>query len=394
MRQAASLTVDGRYASDVTFGEPATSRLAPARSTVRVAFDVGPLLSPRTGIGSAVAMMQTSLGQRSDVSLQPYACSFRGHIPGDVTRLPIPAALAHRFWSRGRRPRMDRWFACAEVIHGTNYVAPPSRLPRVVSVYDCWFLRHPELATPPVVRAGQVLAQAVRQGAWVHASSHATGIAVRDLLHTERVEVIPLAALPMSLNATGTAPPALAGLTFVLAIGTLERRKNFTTLIAAFASLAGSHSDLHLVLAGADGDDREQIDLAIGGLDVSVRSKVLLVGRINDDQKRWLLRNAMVLAYPSLDEGFGFPLLEAMQHRLPIVASTAGSIPEVGGAAAVLVEATNVAALANGLIEVLEDSAVRQRLIDNAPAQLARFSWDVTADKLANLYHRLQQEGS
>ena len=377
----------------MTFGEPVTSRLAPPRPTVHVAFDVGPLLSPRTGIGAAVAMMQTTLGQRGDVALQPFACSFRGHIPSDVTRLPIPAALAHRFWSRGPRPRMDRWFPSAQVIHGTNYVVPPSRLPRVVSVYDCWFLRHPELATPTVVRAGQVLVQAVRRGAWIHASSHATGMAVRDLLHTERVEVIPLAALAMSPNATGTAPLALAGSPFVLAIGTLEQRKNFTTLIAAFAALARLHLDLRLVIAGADGDDREQIDLAIGGLEVSARSRVVLVGRIDDDQKRWLLRNAAVLAYPSLDEGFGFPLLEAMQHRLPIVASTAGSIPEVGGDAAVLVEATNVAALAAGLVNVLEDSGLRRRLIDNGQAQLARFSWDVTAVKLANLYHRVQQEG-
>ena len=395
VRHAASLAAVGSYASFVTFGEPAISRLTPARPAVHVAFEVGPLLTPRTGIGAAVAMMQASIDQRCDVLLGPYACSFRGQLPADVTRLPLPAAFAHRLWSRWPQPRMDRWFGDAQVVHGTNYVVPPSRLPRVVSVYDCWFLRHPELASPTVVRAGRVLTQAVRQGAWIHASSQATAMAVRELLHTERVEVIPLAALPTSPHsAANMSLSALTGSPFVLAIGTLERRKNFTTLIAAFASLAGSQAELHLVLAGSDGDNREQIDVAIGGLDASVRSRVVLVGRVSDEQKHWLLRNAIVLAYPSLDEGFGFPLLEAMQHRLPIVASTAGSIPEVGGAAAVLVEATDAAALADGLIRVLEDSALRQQLIGNGQTQLARFSWDVTAEKLANLYHRLQQEGS
>ncbi|HRE03736.1 MAG TPA: glycosyltransferase, partial [Ilumatobacteraceae bacterium] len=235
--------------------------------------------------------------------------------------------------------------AQVSVLHGTNYVVPPSRLPRVVTVYDCWFLRHPELADPAVHRAGLVLRRAVRTGATVHATSHATAAAVRDLLATDAVEVIPLAApptRPVAVAPTMDDAPAIAGRLatrpYVLALGTIERRKNLPTLIAAFGRMDSAGSPL-LVIAGADGDDRAAVDAAIGQLDASARERVVLTGRIDDATKQWLLAHARVLAYPSLDEGFGFPLLEAMAADVPIVASTAGSIPEVAADAAVLVDA-------------------------------------------------------
>ena len=108
--------------------------------------------------------------------------------------------------------------------------------------------------------------------------------------------------------------------------------------------------------------------------------------------KRWLLANATVLAYPSLDEGFGFPLLEAMQHDVPIVASTAGSIPEVAGDAAELVAADDVEALAAALQHVVTDSARRTQLVAAGHARVAALSWDNTAAQLAQLYRRVHEE--
>jgi glycosyltransferase involved in cell wall biosynthesis len=92
------------------------------------------------------------------------------------------------------------------------------------------------------------------------------------------------------------------------------------------------------------------------------------------------------MAYPSLDEGFGFPLLEAMSEQLPIVGSTRGSIPEVAGAAAVLVEPDDVHALAQALAEVVNNSDLRSRLQSAAVDQYAAFSWETTVESLINLY--------
>jgi len=365
-------------------------------TTVTVAIDGSPLLGPLTGVGMAVDQMTAALSNRADVVLRPYALSMRGRLRPGMVRLPLPAAVAQRLWSRFEFPRLDRRLRDADVVHGTNYAVGPSRLPRVVTVYDCWFLRNTEQASPVVHRVGKVLRRAVAGGAVVHASSHATADAVRELLATDRVETIPLAALPLPA-ATADAPPPiaeLAGVPFILAIGTLEKRKNLATLVAAFGQMATSHDGLELVLAGADGDDREAIDAALDALPASLRERVMRTDRIDPDVKHWLLSNAQVLAYPSLDEGFGFPLLEAMQYRLPVVASTRGSIPEVAGDAALLVDPLDTAALAAALETALTDSDARQRLVANGTARVASFSWADTAEQLAALYHRLAGEGS
>src|SRR6185312_5510739 len=107
-------------------------------------------------------------------------------------RLPLPAALAHELWRRSDHPRVDRWVPEVDVVHGTNYVVPPSRRARLVSVYDCWFLRHPESAHRDVRRAGDVLRRAIGTGAAVHTSSQATADALGELLPGADVTVIPL----------------------------------------------------------------------------------------------------------------------------------------------------------------------------------------------------------
>src|SRR5690606_485036 len=141
----------------------------------------------------------------------------------------------------------------------------PSGHPRVVSVYDVWFLAHPDRAAPAVGRAAQALRRSVRSGATVHASSHATAARARELLGTDRVEVIHLAPLvPEDISAS---PPPwaaeVAGRPLALAIGTLERRKNIPALVDAFGRAAGSVPDLTLLLAGADGDDAAAVTTAI-----------------------------------------------------------------------------------------------------------------------------------
>ncbi len=359
-----------------------------------VAIDIAPLLSPLTGVGAAVQQITAALWRDDTLELKPYICSFRGKLPPDTTRLPLPAAVAQRLWAHTTFPRLDRWLRPAQVVHGTNYIVPPSRLPRVVTVYDCWFLRNPQQANRDVTRAGNVLRRAVATGAVVHASSQATADAVRELLRTERVEVIALAPLPLPDLGREPVPPVaeLVGVPFVLAVGTLERRKNLPRLVAAFGQVAQADPEVRLVLAGADGDDREAINTAIDNLHPKARERVLFTGRIDAEAKQWLLRQAQVLAYPSLDEGFGFPLLEAMGHHLPVVASTAGSIPEVAGNAALLVPPHDVSGLAEALHRTLTDAALRDRLIEAGNERLHQYSWTDTASRLAGLYRRLATE--
>jgi glycosyltransferase involved in cell wall biosynthesis len=356
---------------------------------IRVAFDAGPLHGPRTGVGNAVQAMFDALGALPEVTLDPYVVSFRARPEPGVRRLPLPAGLAVRGWAHGRHPSADRWLRGAQVVHGTNYVVPATRLPSVVSVYDCWSLRHPELANPAVRRAGRALRAGVARGAVVHAGSAATADAVRELFPGAAVATVHLGALPVPAPATRPPVPMLAGRPYVLAVGTIERRKGLPALVRAFGEL--QHPDLALVIAGAPGDDSDALRDAIDTLGSVGAGRVLLTGRIDEPTRSWLLRHATVLAYPSLDEGCGFPLLDAMQVGTPVVATRAGSIPEVAGDAALLVPPHDHHALAGALQRAVDDDALRAGLVEAGQRRWPRFGWDACARGLLEMYRRTVQ---
>jgi glycosyltransferase involved in cell wall biosynthesis len=364
-----------------------------------VAYDVGPLAGRRTGVGAATSALRDALADHTDVTLLPYLTSFRTSSAaladlGGAVRLPVPAAVAQRLWSRFDHPRADRWLRGAAVVHGTNYVVPPTRLPRLVSVYDCWFLDHPASATPDVARAGQVLLRSLAGGAVAHVSSEATAARLRHHAPDADVRVVPLGTLPLSTPSAVCPIADLDGRPFVVAIGTIERRKNLPTLVRAFGQLAAELADLHLVIAGGDGDDRPALDVAIDAVGADVAHRIHLTGYVDDSVRSWLVHHAQVLAYPSLDEGFGFPLLDAMQADLPVVAARAGSIPEVAGDAALLVDPTDVVALAEALRTAVSDDATRHRLIAAGRARAAHYTWERTASALANIYRELADGAS
>jgi glycosyltransferase involved in cell wall biosynthesis len=363
----------------------------------RIAIDIGPLVGPRTGVGVAVAYLMDALRDLdTPPELVPYLLSYRADLPEGALRLPYPAGLAHRMWRRLDHPRADRPLERPSLIHGTNYVVPAARCPRLVTVYDTWFLRHPDLVHPDVARAGAVLRRAVSRGTTVHVSSLATAEHVRELLRAERVDVIHLGTVPAE-PAPDDAPERvrhLSGRPYVLALGTLEPRKNIGRLVDAFGRLEAVHPDVELVLAGGGADGASDVAAAVFRLPPSMVTRVHQLGRVDAPTKAWLLHNATVLAYPSLDEGFGFPLLEAMSVDVPVVASTAGSIPEIAGDAALLVDPLDVDALAGALDRVLSDDTLRLRLAFAGRARAARYSWRTTALKMADLYSELAMDGA
>jgi glycosyltransferase involved in cell wall biosynthesis len=361
---------------------------------LRVAIDVGPTHGRRTGIGNAVAWTIEALAERDGLELQRYVTSARARLRPSECRIPIPAALALRMWTRRSVP-MDPWLGHPDVVHGTNYVVPPVHCARVVTVYDCWFLEHPDHAEPDVRRAAAVLRRAVADGAHVVTSSDATSRRVRDLLDTERVRTVLLGPPSFGTNAPPVtdSPEPPSGLPelseFVLALGTIEQRKNLPTLVDAFGRLANEHPTIRLVIAGAAGNDVAAVDRAIARLSPETAGRVVRTGVVDGATKQWLLTHARALAYPSLDEGFGFPILEAQQVGTPVVASTAGSIPQISGAAALLSPARDAEALAANLYWVVTNDEMHAKLVRRGKANLARFSWATTAEQYHSMYQEL-----
>lgn len=369
----------------------------------RVAIDVTPLVGVRTGIGMAVAEIVTALEQLDAApALVPYALSLRarGHrheLPVGTRFVPIPARLLLASWTRADRPRIDRFLGGARLIHATNYLAPPSGLPTVVTVYDCSFVRHPELCTPEVRAFAPALKRAIARGAHVHTTSAFVATEIDEifgpgLIASGRLDVVPLGVPP--LGPAVCEPPAdLAEVVgagpYVLAIGALEPRKNLPHLVGAFGELAADHPELRLVLAGPDGPARPDIDDAIEALPAGTRERVIVTGAVSEAGRRSLLENATALAYPSIYEGFGFPVLEAMTVGVPVVAARAGAIPEVAGDAAILVDGTDDTALASALGSLLSDDHRRAEYVARGRDRVKRFSWSATAMGLAELYRRL-----
>jgi glycosyltransferase involved in cell wall biosynthesis len=161
---------------------------------------------------------------------------------------------------------------------------------------------------------------------------------------------------------------------YVLALGTIEPRKNLARLVDAWAGLpATTRERFDLCLAGAAGWDRDAVEQAGS-------EHVRRLGYVSDEELPALYRGAELLAYPSLHEGFGLPVLEALACGTAVVTSRTSSLPEVGGDAARYVDPLDVESIRAALAELLEDDAKRADLAARGPAQAARFSWRRTAE--------------
>lgn len=354
---------------------------------MRLAVDVMPLLGPGTGVATFTRGLVRELGGRADVELVAYALSFTGRsavagvVPtgAKVVRRPMAAGPLLRVWERWRRPPIEWWTGRIDAVHGPNYVVPPSRSARrVVSVHDLTSVRFPHLCAPASLRYPRLVQRAVDSGAVVHTDSDAIRAEVVDLLGVDPSRVVTV------YPGVDPAPPVepRTAERYVLALGAIEPRKNLPALVRAFDTGVAPHvDDVRLVIAGADAWGADAVATAIGA--ARHRARIDRLGRVDDTERAALVAGAAVFAYPSIYEGFGFPPLEAMSAGVPVVASRAGSLPEVLGDAALLVDPHDEAAIAAAIVAALDDPA---GLVERGRANAKRFSWAGCAERLVAVY--------
>ncbi len=368
----------------------------PAASPVIVAIDTTPLIGARTGIGQLVAGLVTELERRPEVRVRRVAFTWKGRTEAGAQRYPIPARAAHAVWGRSNRGAIEWWSGPVDVVHGTNYVVPPTRRAgRIVSVHDLTAVHFPQLCTPATRRHPAMVQRAVRAGAWVHCDSQFVANEVQEWLQVgpERVRVVMPGIPAVSALTTkwSAIPPALEGQApYILAIGTAEPRKDLPCLVRAFGRLAGAHPELRLVHAGPAGWGSAAVDDAVTALEPSVQARVARLGWVDNEERSWLLANASVFAYPSLYEGFGLPPLEAMAQGIPVVATRVGSLPEVLGDACVLVQPGDDVALASAVESLLTSEAERSSAIAAGRARAARYTWNRMGTEMIALYRDVQ----
>ncbi|MCC6176585.1 MAG: glycosyltransferase family 4 protein [Chloroflexi bacterium] len=313
-----------------------------------------------------------------------------------LTTLPMDRPPVRITWEQVALPlqlRRDR----VDLLHALGYVSPFGwRGKIVVTVYDLSFMRYPELfnrgnrhylrtfAPPSIRRADRVIT----------ISEH-TRRDVIDLLGVppERVTSVLLAADEHFRPASPAAVAAFRarhGLPerFVLYLGTLEPRKNVGLLVQAYAALRASGSTDHiLVLAGGRGWQYESIFGLVHEL--GIEAYVRFPGFVPAAEQALWYSSAAVFAYPSLYEGFGLPLLEAMACGVPVIASRSSSLPEVVGDAGILVDPSDVEGLTDALARLLEGTEQRQAVARAGLARSGQFSWHRTAAETVQVYREV-----
>ncbi|MCZ7589585.1 MAG: glycosyltransferase family 4 protein [Gaiella sp.] len=321
---------------------------------MRVGIDVSPLVQTRAGTARHVLGLLAELAGRPGLELVGLEAGGTGRV-ASVRR----DALWYPF-------RLGHASAELDVLHCTTFRAPVSpRAPLVVTVHDLGVLRHPS-AFPRWHRFSGSLALrgGVRTADAIVAVSAFTRDELVELLDVpvDRIRIVPNGVDPVFTMGG----PAADG-DYVLAVGTLEPRKNLVGAVEA-ARLAG----VELRVAGAAG---------WGGVAVAG-----WVGEPGDDELAALMRGARCLVYPSLYEGFGLPVLEAMACGTPVVTSRGGATEEVAGGAAVLVDPRDPASIAAGIEQAARQ---RQTLTELGLARASMFTWRRSADLVEDLWREL-----
>lgn len=362
---------------------------------LRVAVDATSLYDIRSGVGRFTEEVLRGIGLRADIDALAYAVTFRGAgeladlVPPGVRPAPrrrMAALPLRQAWSRSDHPLIERWTGTIDLVHGANFVVPPTRGAAVVTIHDLTYVHFPEMCTADVLQYPGLVTRALRRGAVVHTVSEY----VRDeVIDHYRLPAERVVAVPNGITATSPGEPVrghrlAGGDRYLLAVGTIEPRKDYPGLVRAFDQVAATDPGVRLVIAGADGWGADALTAAIA--DAHHRDRIVRLGWIDDAKRADLLAGAAALVLASRYEGFGLTAGEAMAAGVPVVATAVGAIPEVVGDAARLVPPADADALAGALADVLADDRLRADMAAAGQARSATFTWARTVDGLVALW--------
>ncbi len=361
---------------------------------MKIAIDARALLHERTGIGTYTFAIARGLAARPGLSVglfapRPFPASVDGSGTFSLQTDHHPFGIV---WLQSTLPRrIARWGA--DVLVSALTIGPArGETPFASTVHDLTPLTHPEwhaartligflpLWERTVERAARFLCVSQTTARELVALYPETASRVRVTLNGVDADFFSPADDPAARRRTRQRYSA--GQPFILYLGTLEPRKNVEALVVACERMWGRRrSRPDLVLAGGAGWKTGSLHRRIARS--PFRDKIHVAGYTARDAARELYRAAEVFAYPSLAEGFGLPVLEAMACATPVVASTAEALREVGGGAALYAPPRDVEALSREIERALEDAPLRETLAAEGPRRAAQFRWDAAADATA-----------
>ncbi len=279
-----------------------------------------------------------------------------------------------------RRLLSNAWPLSADLFHGLNQRVD-IRYRRTVSTFHDLFVLSGDYSTPDFrAKFARQAREAAERSDLIIAVSSFTAGQVEDLLKVDRARI--------RVIHHGVAPPLdvteAAREKIILFVGALQRRKNIIRLVEAFEQVA---SGWKLVLAGASGFAAEE---ALRRIETSPRkSDIQVLGYVPDQTVEGLYQRAAIFAFPSLDEGFGMPVLDAMARGVPVLTSTISAMPEICSDAALLVDPHDTTAIAAGLKKLTEDPALRADLAQRGSERSKEFSWEKAVEETWKVYQEL-----
>ncbi|HSS61776.1 MAG TPA: glycosyltransferase family 1 protein [Candidatus Limnocylindrales bacterium] len=373
----------------------------------RFAIDVTACWRPqRVGMLTVAVELSRALVEAGAKSKDRFVLLCSRERPASLEGLDCDAVLApyrHEVALKSRwLPVIEPLLECDAILY-PYWPSPPFRRagapPAANFVHDLAFrLRPSEVPWQQRLYLRTVLGPALRQAAAVLVPSETTR---GDLLRLypvpgleSRLEVVP-EALPSAV-APGPLPDGIEP-GFVLAVGTVEPRKNYPRLLAAYRQLRGRHGSLPFIINGRPGVPQLVIAGRAGWaygdtlLRIQAEPGVRYLGHVDEPTLEALYQSASVLAFPSLYEGFGLPLLEAMAHGVPAVVGSTGALPELAAGAALAVDAEDSNAIAGALERLLAEQSLRDRLGEEGRRRAGGYTWTYAAERTLDVLRRISR---
>lgn len=371
---------------------------------VAIGIDYTPAYEQGAGIGRTVRGLVSALAH---IDTQT---DYRLFVAGANSKL-LPPQLAPNFtykpsrispkwwariWHRAQIPYIiENIIGKVNLYHATDFVLPPihKKTKSIVTIHDLSYIRVPEAASPSLkAYLDVVVPRSLNRATHIHAVSETTRQDLITLYNIppEKISVIFNAVeshfKPITPSKEIFEKYHIPNVPYIITVGTVQPRKNYSRLVKAVAQLRTRH-DIHLVVVGGRGWLEDEFYATIR--DAKMTDYVHLTGFVADEDLPALYTGAIAMAFPSLYEGFGIPILEAMACGVPVVSSNSSSLPEVAENAALLIDPYSVDEVLEALERVITDHSMRNMLIQRGFEQAKKFSWDTSASQLLQLYQAI-----